>query len=195
MQRILRVNLQTRNQAAKVARKKKLADLKKEWRTYELQKTRAEKELQEYIRTERKHRREDWMAGPLAPKRNVGTKDNTFGTVSVALVNGPKFPRHAVHGPKGSGSAPVGREGFASEHKEWEGLGNEGNIVEGDRVCVVRGKPSLVGQIGKVKQLSPGSKDLRIEGLNMVCTLSPSSPGSHDTDKNRPSHVNQQYLE
>lgn len=168
MQRILRINLLARNHALKNERKKNLKKLRDDWREYEFRKAAIEKIRNEYIRAERKHRREDWMAGPLAPKRDVGTRQEFYATVSSYLQAGPAVPPQARRGPKGNGWDSVGSEGLEGEHKEWEGVGNEGNIVEGDRVCIVRGNSSLIGQIGKVVDLNAEAKEVKVEGLNMV---------------------------
>ncbi|EXJ59140.1 hypothetical protein A1O7_06571 [Cladophialophora yegresii CBS 114405] len=168
MQRVLRINLQSRNQALKAARRRNRDEYLKDWKDFESRQIITQKQKNEYIKAERKSRREDWMLGPLAPKRDVGTKQNFYGTVSNLLYAGPVFPPRVRRGPKGKGWDFVGGEGRPEEQKEWEGYGNEGNIVEGDRVVVVKGPTSLVGQIGKVKEVASDTKEVRIEGLNMA---------------------------
>ncbi|KIX95476.1 uncharacterized protein Z520_08993 [Fonsecaea multimorphosa CBS 102226] len=178
MQRILRINLQARNQTLKATRRKNYEKLREDWKEYETRLVQTEKVKNAHIKAERRARREDWIMGPLAPKRDVGTKQNFYGTVSNLLYQGPVFPPRVRHGPKSNGWDPVGGEGLEEEQKEWEGFGNEGNIVEGDRVCIVKGKKQgLIGQIGKVKDVSSDAKELRIEGLNMADVEIPESFG------------------
>ena len=40
------------------------------------------------IKMARKTRREDWDLGPLAPRRDVGLKKETFGTISALRIRG-----------------------------------------------------------------------------------------------------------
>ena len=163
MQRILRINLQARNQAAKALRKRELNKYREDWKDYEYRHNLREKSRNEHIKAERKARKEDWTMGPLAPKRDVGTNQNLYGTVTNLLYSGPVFPPKVRYGPKDNSW-----DAIPDKQKGFEGLGNEGNIVDGDRVCVVKGKDSLIGQIGKVKEVSNDTKELRIEGLNVV---------------------------
>src|SRR6201999_4277072 len=120
MQRVLRINLQSRNQALKAARKKSRDDYLKDWKDYETRHTLTQKKRNEYAKAERQARREDWMLGPLAPKRDAGTKQGFYGTVSNLLYQGPVFPPKVRKGPKGVGWDPVGGEGLPEEQKEWE---------------------------------------------------------------------------
>ena len=167
MQRILRINLQARNQAAKAARRKEYDTYRKDWKDYQRRYNIREKAQNELIKAEKKARKEDWILGSLAPRRDVGVNQDLYGTVKNLLYQGPVFPSKVRYGPKGNSWDDV-----PDGEKLWEGLGNEGNIVVGDRVCVVKGKDSLIGQIGKVKEVLSDTKELRLEGLNMVCNAS-----------------------
>ncbi|KAG9779511.1 hypothetical protein ABEF93_005290 [Exophiala dermatitidis] len=168
MQKVLRINLLARNQALKAERRKNLKKLKEEWSQHDSRRIAIDRAQRGYIKDERRHRREDWVAGPLAPKRDAGKQQELFGTVSGLIAQGPKFPERTRAGPKGNGWDPVGSEGLEGEHKEWEGFGNEGNIVEGDRVCVVQGKEEIVGKIGRVKSINAEAKELTVEGVNLA---------------------------
>ena len=170
MQKVLRINLLARNQALKNTRRKNLKDLKKEWKNHDQTRIYLENEQNKLIRTERKARREDWAAGPLAPKRDIGTSSGVYGTVNAFLSREPEIPAQVRPGPKGNGWDLVGSEGLEGEDKEWEGEGNEGNIVQGDRVCVVAGKESLIGHIGVVKEVELKRRALKIANFNMVNT-------------------------
>ncbi|EXJ81671.1 hypothetical protein A1O1_07736 [Capronia coronata CBS 617.96] len=168
MQKVLRINLLARNQALKSARRKNLKEVKQEWRSHDQRRVAVDRTERGMIKDERRQRREDWLAGPLAPKRDVGKQQELFGTVSGLLAQGATYPERARRGPKGNGWDPVGSEGLEGENKEWEGVGNEGNIVEGDRVCVVYGKQELLGKIGRVKSINADQRVLTVEGLNMA---------------------------
>ena len=60
-------------------------------------------------------------------------------------------------------------EGFGLR-KNWEGEGNEGNIVVGDRVVVVRGVEEAVGKIGTVKDVDLNRGELTVMEVNTVST-------------------------
>ncbi|KAF3491863.1 KOW domain-containing protein domain-containing protein [Arthroderma uncinatum] len=103
---------------------------------------------------ERKTRREDWLKGPLAPKRNVGDRDVLYGTISTGRLRLPKVP----------------------EAKRVKYV----TIAPGDRVCMVRGKDK--GKIGKVLQIDEESQSVTIEGMNMFDVEFPSFALAGDND-------------
>ncbi|KAK6376021.1 hypothetical protein LTS17_007272 [Exophiala oligosperma] len=168
MQKILRINLQARNQALKAERRKNLKDLKSAWREHDLRQIQIEKVRRKYVKDERKNRREDWLAGPLAPKRNVAEKAETYGAASLLLHDGPPFPERALKGPK-------------NEEEELEGFGNEGNIVVGDRVCVVGGHQGILGRIGEVIEVHRERKEITIEGINVADMETPVGTKQRET--------------
>ena len=89
-------------------------------------------------------RREDWLMGPLAPRRDVGNSKDTYGTVSVKQLRGTTKEK--------------------SQRKDW-------CIREGDRVVIVASKHRDAGKIGIVKAVTEEAEECTIEGLNMVCSL------------------------
>lgn len=89
---------------------------------------------------ERKNRREDWLKGPLAPRRNIGERDILYGTISTNRLRLPKVP----------------------ESKRVKYV----TLAPGDRVCMVRGRDK--GKIGKVLQVDEESQSVTVEGVNMV---------------------------
>lgn len=170
MQKVLRINLNARNQGLKKARRANLKDVKNKWYEHETTSVLLAKEQRNLVKLERKNRREDWIAGPLAPKRDVGAKQGLYGTVNTRMMMGPELPESAWKGPKGNGWDETGTEGREGEEPvEWTGYGNEGNIALGDRVCVVRGHASIKGKLGRVKEIHRSRKEITIEGVNMVC--------------------------
>lgn len=93
-------------------------------------------------RAARLTRREDWLLGPLAPKRDVGTTKDTYGALDARRLRG-------VEKPKNQG-------------KDW-------GIVEGDRVVIVLDGHRERGKIGKVREVRKDAEECFVTGLNRVC--------------------------
>jgi len=186
MQKILRINILARNQALKKARANALKEHKKEWREHDFAKLQADRARNRYIKEERTARREDWILGPLAPDRNSGKNKGVYGAVEPVMVRGPSLPTRVRKGPSGNGWDIQGSEGKPDEGKEWEGVGQEGNIVVGDRVCVVKGRDEIRGRIGVVKDVSLERGEVTVEGLNHVCQSLPSWCVRTDKNWDRP---------
>lgn len=100
------------------------------------------------IKAARLNRREDYELGPLAPRRDVGTKRDKFGTVSTQMLRGP-----------------ILEKGQREKAKEFIG-GNTMNIVKGDRVVLLEGKDK--GKIGMITEVDVLRAEFTVEGLNMV---------------------------
>ncbi|KAL9045406.1 MAG: hypothetical protein Q9214_001543 [Letrouitia sp. 1 TL-2023] len=94
-----------------------------------------------------KARHEDWELGPLAPRRDIGTKKDTYGAVPYRLIE-------KVHKPEGT-------------WKDW-------GIRQGDRVVVVGKKERDRGRIGTVREVSQESETVTVEGINTVRVETPS---------------------
>ena len=93
----------------------------------------------ESIRVARLARREDWLLGPIAPRRDAGDAADTYGTTSGNFRQGvPKV--------------------------KWRDWG----IRVGDRVAVIEPKHRERGKIGTVTQLRKYKEDVLIDGLNLV---------------------------
>lgn len=101
-------------------------------------------EVTSRIMAARTARREDWLMGPLAPRRDVGTSKDTYGTVSVRQIRAVAKER--------------------SERKEW-------CIREGDRVAIIAPKHREAGKIGVVKEVREEAEECTIEDLNLVCSV------------------------
>lgn len=95
------------------------------------------------IQTARIARREDWLLGPLAPRRDLGSSKDTYGTVSSTYLDAPASKRGKFH---------------------------DYCIAEGDRVVIVGESPNR-GTIGTVKTVKVKQGTCVLEGLNMVCSL------------------------
>ena len=92
-------------------------------------------------RAARLARHEDWLLGPLAPKRDVGNAKETYGTMDPRRLR-------AVDKPK-------------DQRKDW-------GIVEGDRVVIVQDGHRERGKIGKVREVRQEAQECFVMGLNRV---------------------------
>ena len=173
MQKILRINLNARNQGVRAARRNNLKKIKSEWFDYEQQFVQGQRTRTKAIKEERANRREDWIAGPLAPKRDVGRLKGLYGTIETAASRSPVVPRNARLGEDDTSKDPDDEEGEdpheIPESKVIEG--NARNIIAGDRVCVIRGREGTKGRIGKVKEIFLDRNEISVEGINMVCSI------------------------
>ena len=141
MQKVLRRSLLARNQALRKARKLDKKELKKEQHEFHRDRIMNEKALREYVKSERKNRREDWMLGPLAPQRDVGAQKGSYGTMSLQSLREPKIPER--------------------ERPEYI------NFAVGDRVSVVRGR--AMGKISEIRKINQDSLTVDLDdGVNTV---------------------------
>jgi large subunit ribosomal protein L24 len=104
---------------------------------------------------ERKNRREDYELGPLAPRRDVGSQKETYGTVSQWAMTGPKLTWEQR------------KEMYPDTALRYL------NIRVDDRVVLLQGRDK--GKIGKVLQIDRMKMEVVVEGLNLVrldCALS-----------------------
>ena len=145
MERALRVNLLRRNQLLKATIRKDKKQMKRDWWAYDRQIVEARRMEKKYIVAERKNRREDWMCGPLAPRRDVGNVRGAYGTIDKVLARQAVLPVQK--------QTPEKRRLFAP----------------GDRVVAIRGRDK--GRIGKIDIIEWESNCAVVEGLNMVSLL------------------------
>lgn len=94
----------------------------------------------------RKNRREDWQLGALAPRRDVGEKANTYGSLSI----------YDFHLPE-----------LAAEEKL-----KFYPISEGDRVVVIKGREK--GKIGEVSDVLRDRNGVRVNDINVADVEMPS---------------------
>lgn len=85
--------------------------------------------------------KEDWMKGPMAPRRDTGEEGKTFGAFTTQAINAPRLPQHL-------------RRKYI-------------NIAPGDRVAILKGKDA--GKIGEVSSVDEATEHLSIKGHNTVC--------------------------
>jgi large subunit ribosomal protein L24 len=139
MQYLLRQTILRRNQLLKQERLKKNKEFKDEQRKYRQSVLLSDRWMRQAIKDERKHRREDWLCGPLAPMRDVGMKAGVFGTAGQEIVQPPDLPERLR--PK----------------KE------EIPFVSGDRVVVVRGLGR--GNIGEIREVKRDTGTATVRGV------------------------------
>ena len=139
MQAILKRTAQVQKQAAK--RNAKTAYLKamdaKHERMQNWKEFNRVKRLQRV--DERQTRRDDWLRGPLAAKKDVGTQREAYGAFDFSTFRPPDVYRW----------------------KDW-------GIVQGDRVCVVKKGHKDEGRIAKVTAVYKESEVCTVEGVNVV---------------------------
>lgn len=88
----------------------------------------------------RENRWEDWAKGDLAPQRDVGDMEYTYGTMHGQTMHPPPVPKH------------LRRKQIL--------------FTMGDRVCIIRGRDA--GKIGEIGQVNKDSETVLIKDLNMV---------------------------
>jgi hypothetical protein len=161
MQKALRSQLLTRNSSAAKYRKSIFKTRYREEQDFQ-NASRIQSRIRRFnVRTERKNRREDWIAGELAGDRNTGMKKGVLGSAHMSALQTGYVPSHIL-------DAPGGKDANLGQRKEWEGEGNLFNIVVGDRVAVVRGMEGVVGKVGLVEEVDFAKGELKVKGVNLI---------------------------
>lgn len=93
----------------------------------------------------RKNRRVDWELGALAPRRDIGDKAASYGTLNIYDANLPEL----------------------SEEEQMKFI----PISEGDRVVVLKGRDR--GKIGEVTDVLHDRNGVRVTGVNVTDTKIP----------------------
>lgn len=145
MQKILRRTALSKRQATRRAANRAGKDRSDDRKLRVNEQTQINTELRTNIIAARNSRREDWLLGPLAPKRDVGGSKDTYGTIGTRALR-------RVEKAEG-------------EWKDW-------CIVEGDRVVVVEDGHRDRGKIGRVREVRARAEECTVEGLNQVSHLS-----------------------
>jgi large subunit ribosomal protein L24 len=97
--------------------------------------------LSSQFQAARKARWEDWEKGPLAPMRDSGLEQTTYGGQGGNLLHPPALPKHEQR--------------------------RHVLFAEGDRVCVMRGRDQ--GKVSVIQQVNRASETVLIKDVNMVC--------------------------
>jgi large subunit ribosomal protein L24 len=153
MQKVIRRTILAEKQAARRLRKRKEIQKRERQKTDREQNAFVRSEVMQNLKSRRFERREDWELGPLAPRRDVGNKKDTFGAVSTQQLRGPTLT-------------------FPERKEKLKGLGGfRLNLVKGDRVVLLEGRDK--GKIGKITATDTWRAECTVQGLNMVGTTSP----------------------
>lgn len=165
MQKTVRINLLARNSAAKHFQKVKHREAKNEWSQWHQATNRIKATQGKYVREERLHRRQDWIAGPLAPNRNSGTEKGVYGTADTDFFQLGRVPQVAFEGPKKEGFAAISEK---DEAEGFKGTTIVGNVTINDRVVIVNGPERLRGLIGYVNDVDQERETVKITNVNTV---------------------------
>lgn len=144
MQKVIRRTILAEKQAARRLGKRKEKYAFEEAKSARFNFRFSQRSASADIKTARQVRREDWELGPLAPRRDVGLKKDTYGTVETHRLQGKKLS--------------------FEERVKLNPLGD--TIVKGDRVVLLEGRDR--GKIGKVQSVDSSTQMLTVDGLNMV---------------------------
>ncbi|QSZ31528.1 hypothetical protein DSL72_001095 [Monilinia vaccinii-corymbosi] len=112
-------------------------------------------------------RREDWELRDLAPKRDVGSQVDTYGSIQAQFLESPGMRRQDV----------------LKILDIWGGKKHL-NIREGDRVVVVEGRDK--GKIGRVDKIDKQRAEVTCEGLNMIDVAIPEWMSSTADEETQP---------
>jgi large subunit ribosomal protein L24 len=158
MQKVIRRSALAKAQAARRLARRKERDIRITNKSKREQENYVKKEVAADIKASRLARREDWELGPLAPRRDVGLKKETYGTVSTMRLRGKELTleERLKLNPDG---------------------GRYPTIVVGDRVVLLHGRDK--GKIGKIVALDAARQEVTVEGLNMVRFLSTMCTWAH----------------
>lgn len=143
MQKVIRRTALARNQAKRKAiRSEKIAE-RTEYVEFLKRSNQRSMVFRNNERSVNQHLREDWIRGPLAPRRDVGESAIGFGTLPMDVLQSVAIPKHL-------------RRQYI-------------NIAPGDRVVCLKGKDE--GKISEVVEVDPESETLRAIDMNVVCIL------------------------
>jgi large subunit ribosomal protein L24 len=153
MQKVIRRTILAEKQAVRRLRKRKEIQKRERQKTNREQNAFVRNEVMQDLKLRRFERREDWELGPLAPRRDVGNKKDTFGAVSTQRLRGPVLTV------------------AEREEKLKDVGGNRLNLVKGDRVVLLEGRDK--GKIGTITATDKLRAECTVRGLNMVGTTPP----------------------
>ena len=146
MQKVLRRTALAKKQAERRLAARKGKNNSDERKLRDNEQTLLRKAVRDDILNARLARREDFLLGPLAPRRDVGDKKDIYGTIGSRQLKG-------VEKPEG-------------QYKDW-------GIVAGDRVVIVQDGHRERGRIGTVREVRKAAEECIIQGMNMVSSAKP----------------------
>ncbi|KAL2073137.1 hypothetical protein VTL71DRAFT_10461 [Oculimacula yallundae] len=148
MQKVFRHTVLAEKQAARRSARRLDTDLRLKWKNEREQNNYHRKDEIQQIKDARFNRREDYDLGPLAPRRDVGDRKETYGSISLNRMQG-----RPLHGKEKDDIL-----------KFWGG--KHLTIVKKDRVVILEGRDK--GKIGIVKSIDTKRAECTITGLNLV---------------------------
>lgn len=173
-----RVQLLRRNKVRRAIRKKESQLKEQKWdQRHKL--TAQSRTIVKQLLSAREARNEDWERGPLAPRRDVGDKANSYGTIEgqqaqvvKRIENMDRNWRERFLSPeqrmRKHGWSEIDRRDFPGGCEKgltcWEKKGNY--FVKGDRVVVTRG-PNM-GKIGEITEVHRSADMVSVGEINKV---------------------------
>lgn len=153
MQKVFKHTIRAEKQAARRLVRKKEKCNRAIWRTTKEQNQVHRKDETDVIKAARVARREDYELGPLAPRRDVGDQQDSYGTINMQRMQG---------------RIPPWQERLEIL-KFWGGGDKKKphlNLAVDDRVVLLDGRDK--GKIGTVTNIDTDRAECTVEGLNMV---------------------------
>lgn len=154
MQKVLRRSQQARKLAAQKSSEFQKGKERQERKNYLETVRRLQGSVAKNIKAERRNRREDWERGSLAPRRDVGENEATYGTTSVYDLYPPDPPEK-------------------DRLKWWP-------VDVGDRVVVTRGRDR--GKIGTISEVQKNKGMVVLPGINVIDVAVPEWIRQEDGD-------------
>ncbi|KAG9243986.1 hypothetical protein BJ878DRAFT_94797 [Calycina marina] len=149
MQKVIQRTIMAEKQAARrLAKRRSIFKLQQEKTNREQYNMSRSIEIQD-VKAATLARREDWEMGPLAPKRDVGLKKDTWGAIDSQRLRGRVWSlekRKEILKPWGG--------------ETWL------NLAKGDRVVMLEGREK--GMIAEVKSIDLERCQVTLDGANMV---------------------------
>lgn len=173
-----RVQLVRRNKIRRSIRRKESELKEKKW-DQRRQLTAQSRALARQFLAARDARNQDWELGPMAPRRDVGEKAQSFGTIDgqqahvlKRIENMDTKWRERFLTPeqqmKKHGWVELDPREMAGDRDKkltcWEKRGNY--FVKGDKAVVMRG--SNTGKIGEIMEVDQDADMVRVKELNKV---------------------------
>ncbi|KAH8697170.1 hypothetical protein BGW36DRAFT_378115 [Talaromyces proteolyticus] len=140
MQRVIRRTVLAKNQAKRKATILEKNKRREDVKTLIQHQTQGQNARNKREKNARLNRREDWLRGPLAPKRDSGLEEGYYGSLDSADVQFAVIPEHL-------------RRRYI-------------NIAKGDRVCLLKGPDQ--GKICEVSAVDLTTETIQLRNNNLA---------------------------
>lgn len=148
MQKVIRRTLLAEKQAARRLAKRKDTSKREQAKSNREQSRYLRKDEVRDIKTARQVRKEDWELGPLAPRRDVGSLKEAYGTINSQRTRGTLLNEK-------------------EKERLLESVGGKYLVFsKEDRVVLLEGRDK--GKIGKITAIDAARGECTVEGLNLV---------------------------